>query len=145
MGRRPVNKAKKPGQIQPEAVNGFTMLEVLLVLLIVGLLIHCFGGIRAPDRLNLFARNLLGEIQIEQYQALYHRQSRQIAVETDHIETEDRRVAYPKSITCEAQVIRFNEKGNISKGGTVRCQQGDRQARLVFQLGAGRGRIDPGE
>lgn len=146
--RDPTKRNKEPGSDKETenssklSGNGFTALEILLVILVVVILLQCFSIASRPDRLTFFARNLLNEIQGEQYQAMYHRESRQVAIDRDHLELQERRIAYPDSITCEAQVIRFNEKGNISKGGTVSCQNSGRQVRLVFQLGAGRGRID---
>lgn len=122
--------------------NGFTALECMLVILIVVLIVQVFSICHRSGSLNLFAQNLLNEIQIEQFRAMSTRSSREIDIDVHHAQTEERIIDYPSSVTCSYQVLIFNARGNIAKGGTITCSQGKEEVHLVFQLGAGRGRID---
>lgn len=122
--------------------NGFTMLELMVVVLVVSVLLHTLALTPRPDRLGLFSRQLLLTIQSEQFKAFESRQSRQIVIDKHAYETVKRKVEYPASISCTPQVLLFTNKGNIAKGGSVTCSQGSKSVRLVFQLGTGKGRID---
>lgn len=122
--------------------NGFTLLEMLIVLLIVSILLKSITLPTKNESLSLFSRNLLLNIQTEQFKAFESRQNRQFVIERNYYQTLKEKVNYPASITCTPQVLLFTSKGNISKGGTVVCNQGAKQVRLVFQIGTGKGRID---
>lgn len=114
----------------------------MLVILIVVLIVQVFSVSRRSGSLNVFAQNLLNEIQIEQFRAMSTRRSREVDIDVHHAQTEERIIDYPSSVTCSYQVLIFNARGNIAKGGTITCSQGKEEVHLVFQLGAGRGRID---
>lgn len=122
--------------------NGFTILEMMIVVLIVSVLLHALASAPRPDHLGLFSRQLLLTIQSEQFKAFESRQSRQIVIDKHAYETIEKRVEYPSSISCTPQVLLFTNKGNIAKGGSITCSQGSKRVRLVFQLGTGKGRID---
>lgn len=122
--------------------NGFTLLEMLVVLFIVSILLSVSSVPFHKDSLAFFSRNLLLEIQTEQFKAFESRQNRQFVIERNYYQTTTEKVDYPNSISCTPQVLLFTSKGNISKGGTVVCSQGTKQVRLVFQIGTGKGRID---
>ncbi len=115
---------------------------MIVVLLIVSILLHATAFVSRPDSLSLFSRNLLLSIQSEQFKAFEMRQARQIVIDQHHYETTERKVDYPASISCTGQVLLFTNKGNIAKGGSFTCTQGNKSVRLVFQLGTGKGRID---
>lgn len=127
---------------RPLKANGFTILEMMVVLLIVSILLSTTQLSVKPDGLSLFSKNLLLTIQSEQFKAFETRQSRQIIIDQHHYETQEAKINYPSSISCTPQILRFTNKGNISKGGSITCTQGAKQIRLVFQLGTGKGRID---
>lgn len=113
-----------------------------MVLLIVSVLVWCTSLPIRSDSLTLFSRNLLSRIEREQFLALETRRSRKVAVDRQFLETENGKTGYPQAISCQPQVLTFNAKGNISKGGTITCAENGRQIRLVFQIGAGKGRVE---
>lgn len=127
---------------QIPAGNGFTMLEMLVVLLIVVVLAGSFSVGHQANSLGLFGQNLLHTIQIEQYQALATRQSRTIALDVESLDTPTSHQRYPSGIACSQQVITFNANGNITKGGSVTCRKSMQTIRLIFQIGSGKGRIE---
>ncbi|MBF0580584.1 prepilin-type N-terminal cleavage/methylation domain-containing protein [Erysipelotrichaceae bacterium RD49] len=124
------------------AFNGFTMLEMLVVMLIVVILAGSINAGHQDSSLGLFGKNLLHTIQIEQYQALAQRESRSIAIDAQSLDTPTSHQRYPSGISCSAQVITFNANGNISKGGSVTCRKSTQTIRLIFQIGSGKGRIE---
>lgn len=128
--------------IKPQRKNGFTMLEMLVVMLIVVILASSLRASRPGTSLGLFARNLLNTIQIEQFQALANRETRTVAIDARALNTPTSYQKYPSTISCTQQVVTFNANGNITKGGSVTCRQYDQSIRLVFQIGSGRGRIE---
>lgn len=127
-------------KLQPK--NGFTIAQCLLVILMVAVIVQVFGVHKQEESLNLFAQNLLNEIQIEQYKAMSTRSRKVVAIDVHHAKTDEKIIDYPRSVTCTYQVLIFNSRGNIAKGGTIQCNQGQEEIHLVFQLGAGRGRVE---
>lgn len=124
------------------AENGFTILEMLLVMLVLAVLLQLAVPASSSATLSMFSRNLLLQIQREQFLAFEQRSTRKVAIDEHFLETETSKAAYPETIVCSQQVLLFNERGNIAKGGTVTCAAGSRSVRLIFQLGSGRGRIE---
>lgn len=122
--------------------NGFTVVEVLFVLLIMSMLtgIFAFSSARRPQA--FFARSLLRELESEQYQALFLRTKRSIRIEQDRLITEDRVQRFDSGNVCEPMTFSFNAKGSISKGGTLRCASQGSIFSIVMQLGTGRMRIE---
>lgn len=122
--------------------NGFTIAQCLMVIMVIAIIVQVFGIHKQESSLNIFAQNLLNEIQIEQYKAMSTRSRKEVAIDVHHAKTEEKIIDYPSSVTCSYQVLIFNARGNIAKGGTILCNQGKEEVHLVFQLGAGRGRVE---
>lgn len=133
---------RNPIYSRVERKNGFTMAQSLMVILLLVVIIQVFGIQKQKGSLNLFAQNLLNEIQIEQFKAMSMRTRKEVAIDVHHAKTEEKIIDYPRSVTCSYQVLIFNARGNIAKGGTITCNQGKEEVHLVFQLGAGRGRVE---
>lgn len=135
-----LNHRSMPSKIQGK--NGFTIAQCLLVILMISVIVQVFGIRKQDTSLNLFAQNLLNEIQIEQFKAMSTRSKKEVAIDVHHAQTDEKIIDYPSSVTCSYQVLIFNARGNIAKGGTIQCNQGKEEVHLVFQLGAGRGRVE---
>lgn len=124
--------------------NAFTMLEVMVVLLIIGLLSSLALQPRGSS-LTVFGKTLLVQIEKEQFQAAADRQSRFFELKTEYWHTKEQTAHFPAGVTCRPAYYRWNAKGNISQAGTIVCQKGNQTIKIVLQLGSGRGRLEKGK
>lgn len=122
--------------------NGFTVMEMLIVMLIVGILMS-MGVNRTPSAsLNLFMKQLQSAILTEQFGAFEEREKRQVRIDRHSFKGDAIFFDYPQGITCSPLTVSYNARGNIAKAGTVNCSDGHHFGKLVFQIGAGRVRLE---
>lgn len=113
--------------------NGFTLVEMLVVLLIVSML--GFGlSTKMHSSLYVFMKNL---------QTLCITAQEKAYVEIDDsIYMDDVEYKIPHDIACDHVSFYYNAKGNMSKAMSLHCQNASSQMKLVFQVGAGRVRLE---
>ena len=104
--------------------NGFTLVEMLVVLLIVSML--GFGlSTKMHSSLYVFMKH------------------RKVYVEIgDSIYMDEVEYGIPHDIACDHVSFYYNAKGNMSKAMSLHCQNASSQMKLVFQVGAGRVRLE---
>lgn len=120
--------------------NGFTLIEMLVVLLIVSML--GFGlSTKMHCSLYVFMKNLQTLCITAQEKAYV--KHRKVYVEIgDSIYMDDVEYKIPHDIACDHVSFYYNAKGNISKAMSLHCQNASSQMKLVFQVGAGRVRLE---
>lgn len=126
---------------KPRQTNGFTVLEALFVLVIATSLSYLF--LRTPaDSLSIFSRMIQMQCIQMQEKAFMNKQTTHVIFGRKGAYFDDLYFSYPKDIACDPISFQYNANGNISKGGHVQCIQGSKSIRFVFQIGAGRIRIE---
>lgn len=120
--------------------NGFTLVEMLVVLLIVSML--GFGiSSRLHSSLYVFMKRLQTLCITAQEKAYV--QHRKVYVDIqDSILIDEIEYAIPHDIVCDNTSFYYNAKGNMSKAMSLHCQNASSQMKLVFQVGAGRVRLE---
>ena len=120
--------------------NGFTLVEMLVVLLIVSML--GFGlSTKIHSSLYVFMKNLQTLCITAQEKAYV--KHRKVYVEIDDsIYMDDVEYKIPHDIACDHVSFYYNAKGNMSKAMSLHCQNASSQMKLVFQVGAGRVRLE---
>lgn len=121
-----------------ERKNGFTVGEMLMVLLIVILLTTISLPVQNPESLTLFMKTVMAKTISVQEKSFAEKQETEIRFESTKAVFDQTVYRYPEAVFCEEKVFSFNEKGNIRKGGTLRCQKKGTVQKLIFQIGTGR-------
>ncbi|WP_302539522.1 hypothetical protein [Holdemanella biformis] len=60
----------------------------------------------------------------------------------DSILVDEVEYGIPKDITCDSVSFYYNAKGNMSKAFSFHCSNTNTKMKLVFQVGAGRVRLE---
>jgi len=119
--------------------NAFTLKETLVVLLIV-MILSSFSIPRASNKLVI---NKIEEACLSAQMLAYsYREKQDVAIGEKEADIGRERIVFPADFVCEPLSFHYNEKGNISKGGTLRCVDGKKSYQLVFQIGMGRMRLE---
>ena len=126
---------------KPSTINGFSLLECLFVLLIVSILALAIPTERI-DSMTLFSRMLQMHCIQVQEQAFAKKEETEVIFSKHNANFNGTKIKYPQGIVCTPQEFHYNADGNISKGGRITCQNSSKSFQLVFQIGAGRVRID---
>lgn len=120
--------------------NGFTLVEMLIVLFIVSML--GFGlSFHMHSSLYVFMKRLQTLFITAQEKAYV--QHRNVYVNlNDKIYVDEVEYLIPQDIVCDSVSFYYNAKGNMSKAMSLHCQNASNQMKLVFQVGAGRVRLE---
>lgn len=120
--------------------NGFTLLEMLIVLLIVSML--SFGlTIKMHSSLYVFMKRLQTICITAQEKAYV--EHHKVFVDVGHtIRVDDIEYAIDHDIKCDSVSFYYNAKGNMSKALSLHCHNTNAKMKLVFQVGAGRVRLE---
>ena len=120
--------------------NGFTLVEMLIVLFIVSML--GFGlSFRMHSSLYVFMKNLQ-TLCITAQEKAYVEHKKVYVNLNDKIYVDEVEYLIPHDIVCDSVSFYYNAKGNMSKAMSVHCQNASSQMKLVFQVGAGRVRLE---
>jgi competence protein ComGD len=90
----------------------------------------------------LFMQQLQSRCLYVQESSFYTKKDKDVEIQDRQAFFDNDRFSYPKGISCTPFSFHYNENGNISKAGTVHCQNGKQRKKMVFQLGMGRIRIE---
>ena len=120
--------------------NGFTLVEMLIVLFIVSML--GFGlSFRMHSSLYVFMKNLQ-TLCITAQEKAYVEHKKVYVKLNDKIYVDEVEYLIPNDIVCDSISFYYNAKGNMSKALSLHCQNASSQMKLVFQVGAGRVRLE---
>ena len=120
--------------------NGFTLVEMLIVLFIVSML--GFGlSFRMHSSLYVFMKNLQTLCITAQEKAYVDHKKVYVKL-NDKIYVDEVEYLIPNDIVCDHVSFYYNAKGNMSKALSLHCQNASSQMKLVFQVGAGRVRLE---
>lgn len=120
--------------------NGFTLVEMLIVLFIVSML--GFGlSFRMHSSLYVFMKRLQ-TLCITAQEKAYVEHKKVYVNLNDKIYVDEVEYLIPHDIVCDSVSFYYNAKGNMSKAMSVHCQNASSQMKLVFQVGAGRVRLE---
>ena len=120
--------------------NGFTLVEMLVVLLIVSML--GFGlSFRMHSSLYVFMKRLQTLCITAQEKAYVDHKKVYVKL-NDKIYVDEVEYLIPNDIVCDSVSFYYNAKGNMSKAMSLHCQNASSQMKLVFQVGAGRVRLE---
>lgn len=120
--------------------NGFTILEMLMVLLIVSVLALVTSS-KPSSSLYIFMKQVQSLCICAQQKAYVNSTKIQVDM-NESFWVDSMEYPIPKDIVCETDSFYYNEKGNISKANTLRCHNAKEKMKLVFQLGTGRVRLE---
>ena len=120
--------------------NGYSLLECLIVLLIVSVISISIPTVHT-DSLSIFSKSMkMRCIQIQE-QAFAKKEETYVQFSNHSVDFNGNIIQYPKDIVCDVGLFHYNADGNISKGGHITCKKKNESIRLVFQIGAGRVRL----
>ena len=120
--------------------NGFTLVEMLIVLFIVSML--GFGlSFRMHSSLYVFMKRLQTLCITAQEKAYVDHKKVYVKL-NDKIYVDEVEYLIPNDIVCDSVSFYYNAKGNMSKALSLHCQNASSQMKLVFQVGAGRVRLE---
>ncbi len=120
--------------------NGFTLVEMLIVLFIVSML--GFGlSFHMHSSLYVFMKNLQTLCITAQEKAYVDHKKVYVKL-NDKIYVDEVEYLIPNDIVCDSVSFYYNAKGNMSKALSLHCQNASSQMKLVFQVGAGRVRLE---
>lgn len=120
--------------------NGFTLVEMLIVLFIVSML--GFGiSFRMHSSLYVFMKRLQ-TLCITAQEKAYVEHKKVYVKLNDKIYVDEVEYLIPNDIVCDSVSFYYNAKGNMSKALSLHCQNASSQMKLVFQVGAGRVRLE---
>lgn len=120
--------------------NGFTLVEMLIVLFIVSML--GFGlSFRMHSSLYVFMKRLETQCITAQEKAYVDHKKVYVKL-NDKIYVDEEEYLIPNDIVCDSVSFYYNAKGNMSKALSLHCQNASSQMKLVFQVGAGRVRLE---
>lgn len=120
--------------------NGLTLVEMLIVLFIVSML--GFGlSFRMHSSLYVFMKNLQ-TLCITAQEKAYVEHKKVYVKLNDKIYVDEVEYLIPNDIVCDSVSFYYNAKGNMSKALSLHCQNASGQMKLVFQVGAGRVRLE---
>lgn len=122
--------------------NGFTMVEVLLVLLIVLVLSLASVQVRTVDSLSVFMEKMMAKCVLLQEEAFITKETKYVQIMAHGTYFDDEYFEYPSSISCSSISFFYNAKGNISMANTLTCSNTNSKRKLIFQLGSGRVRLE---
>lgn len=120
--------------------NGFTFLEMMIVLLIVSIL--SFGLYsKMHSSLYVFMKQVQTLCITAQQKAYVERRKVYVSIQ-DSILVDEVEYGIPKDIACDSVSFYYNAKGNMSKAFSFHCSNTNTKMKLVFQVGAGRVRLE---
>lgn len=128
--------------VKQSAINGFSLLESMLVLLIVVILSSVSFSSSNKSSLNTAAQMLMNLSLQTQQKAFIEKEEKSVTFYDNYALFDEAVFYYPKGLVCDLSSYHFNAKANISKAGTTVCRQNNKTLRLVFQLGSGRMRYE---
>lgn len=117
--------------------KGFTMIEMLLVLLLVSICFALFPFVHAPKEalMNLHMEQVRQTLLEIQAQALFEKREIMVHLGGDTLYADD--VSYALPAACYGDVI-FHANGNVNHAMSIPCSWSHERRTLVIQLGAGR-------
>lgn len=120
--------------------NGFTFMEMLIVLLIVSLLNF---GLYTKMNTSLYVFMKQVQILCITAQEKAYVENRKVSIDiNEKMVIDEKNYFMPKDVACDSVSFYYNAKGNISKAFTLYCQNSHTKMKLVFQLGSGRIRLE---
>ncbi|WP_221248059.1 prepilin-type N-terminal cleavage/methylation domain-containing protein [Catenisphaera adipataccumulans] len=126
----------------PKHSNGFTMVEMMLVMLLICVMGIGIKATQFHSSQSVLVKALSSQAIVMQEQAYAYKESRAVEIKEHEAIFDQKVMTYPPDIVCTPFAFHYNAAGNISQGGTVTCHSGNQTMRLVFQLGSGRVRIE---
>ena len=113
---------------------------MLIVLIIVSML--GFGiSFRIHSSLYVFMKNLQTLCITAQEKAYVDHKKVYVKL-NDKIYVDEVEYLIPNDIVCDSVSFYYNANGNMSKALSLHCQNASSQMKLVFQVGAGRVRLE---
>ena len=132
----------KSSMDKPRFNNGFTLVEMLMVILIVSLFMVSVISIRPINSLSIFMEKMMSYCVLTQEKAYVEKKRLSVDIQRTYAQFDDIVFQYPKMIVCEPNHFFYNGKGNISKPDTIICRKQNQEKKLIFQLGSGRVRVE---
>lgn len=120
--------------------DGFTLIEMLLVLLIIGICIGLFPFLYHSDSVSLQLEVALIQerLLMAQIQAIQEKETVRIEFHDRYLQINEEQWPYPSQVHCYGNMISFNEQGNINHAQTITVCHRDSCKAIVLQLGSGR-------
>ena len=120
--------------------NGFTFVEMMIVLLIVSILSLGLYS-KMHTSLYVFMKQVQTLCITAQQKAYVERRKVYVSIQ-DSILVDEVEYRIPKDIACDSVSFYYNAKGNMSKAFSFHCSNTNTKMKLVFQVGAGRVRLE---
>lgn len=125
-----------------KAINGYTMVEMIIVLMILSILMSVsFLFTPKQTTLHFFMRQLRDYYLIAQLEAIQNHEEKRFDVSEDGFSLGDQFISNPRGIVCDPQSFLIYPSGNVNHAGTIRCYQDQFQVALTIQLGSGHAQL----
>lgn len=119
--------------------NGFTLIEVLLVLFVISMLMLIFPML-LPQKSVQFSyelHTLKAMIQMTQLLALEEHRSQSIVISSSYAENEIEFTSFVSGMSCTPTVVSFAANGKVTHAQTIRCYLFGKEKQIVIELGSG--------
>lgn len=129
--------------VKLKATKGYTMLEMIVVLMIIAVLLTVSGshGIHQGN-LHFFMMELQDHYVQLQLEAIQSRCTRQFEVHNTEVVLHHKTIAIPKGVSCDIQDFLIYPSGKVNHAGTITCFSGKQKRKLVIQLGSGHAQVE---
>lgn len=127
---------------KPKVVNGFSILEVLVIMLIICVFTFQFSTMLVSPSLPIFMEKMMQLSTMAQEKAFIEKEKKEVEIHENWAKFDDTILSYPSQISCSSTSFHYNAKGNINKGGSITCQENGTEKKLIFQIGSGRVRLE---
>lgn len=126
------------------STKGFTLIEMLLVLSIIGMLTAIFPLIRHTSSIDLTyqCKEIKQRLMAMQQKAITEKRDVFVDFLGNELIMDDTIIPLHSSISCHGKQLHFTPTGSVSSAMSVTCSDGIRDMRIVIQLGTGRMHVE---
>ena len=128
------------GYLKPPCDSGFTLVEMLLVLLLLSVLLLVTPLLKRQQRilLRMDVQQIREICTKAQAQAIREHKSIPIKIQGSKVYCDREIYSLQSSTSCSSMSFHYTAQGTISKAFTLNCRSASSTVQLVAQLGSGR-------
>lgn len=119
--------------------KGFTLIEMLLILMVLSMLIVLFPVVHPQKAIQLqYEMQTMKQLLLEtQMHAWMHHTEEQVSIHASSISYLGKTYQLANGIQCDPAIVKYYDNGNIAQAKTIRCSCDGANRRLILELGSG--------